>query len=266
MLFEDRQFYKRLSQEKKDRYTAFINFLVKELRIVRNQVFDVLGRGYEEMVSRDRESYYNSEAYKKAKAKQEEKKKENSGINAGIDDLHQKLGYWTPAKRPTGAYWHITYSTPDCDDELRYIPITKSGYVENKAIKLTKKYDNSTLTGMIYHSLANRGITPFLYTKEFQWFCYMHYEKHDFCLKDHLTELYEVFPNAIRNGKIVLDRVPIVEDGNTVSAYILQNQKYTTISISLEKYPSHKDIIGKKMGDTFELPNIDLTYRIEFIY
>lgn len=266
MLFYDRQFYKRLTQEKKDRYDAFLYYLRKELNLIRTQVFDVLSRGYDEMVAKDKEAYYNSEGYKKAKAKRDENKKDNSGVNDGIEEMHQKLGYWVPAKRPTGAYYHITYSTPDSDDELRYIPILKSGYVETKAIKLAKKYDKSTLTGMVFYALTNHGETPFLYKEEFQWFCYRHYEEENFCLKEHLTELYEVFPNAIRKGKIVLDRIPVVENGNTVCAYILQNQRYTTINVNLEKFPSHDDIIGKFMGDTFKLPGIDLTYRIEFIY
>lgn len=265
MYYHDHWYYKKLTPSKKDRYTAFIYYLRNELRIVTKQVFAVLSRGYDEMVSKDRDAYYNSAEYKKAKEKQDAEKKKNSGINNGIEHIHQKLGYWVPAKRPPGAHYHITYSTPDFDDELKYEAISLHNYVAGKAAKLAVKYNSSTLAGMIFTALADNS-PCFNNSEDFHWFCYKHFEDEAFDLKKHLPELYEVFPKAIEKGKITLDRIPVVENGDTVSAFILQNKKYTTFNIDLDKYPSQKTIVGKKMGDTFELPNIDLIYRIEFIY
>lgn len=53
-----------------------------------------------------------------------------------------------------------------------------------------------------------------------------------------------------------------VKDKVTVKAYIQELGKNTTVTIDLEKYPNQKDIIGKKVGETFKLAGVKLTYEI----
>jgi hypothetical protein len=53
-----------------------------------------------------------------------------------------------------------------------------------------------------------------------------------------------------------------VVDKVTVKAYIQEQGKNTTVIIDLDKYPKQKDIIGKKVGETFKLPGVKLTYEI----
>jgi hypothetical protein len=53
-----------------------------------------------------------------------------------------------------------------------------------------------------------------------------------------------------------------VVDKVTIKAYIQELGKDTTVTIDLEKYPNQKDIIGKKVGDTFKLAGVKLTYEI----
>lgn len=60
-------------------------------------------------------------------------------------------------------------------------------------------------------------------------------------------------------SEILLDEVV---DKVTVKAYIQEQGKNTTVIIDLEKYPKQKDIIGKKVGETFKLPGVRLTYEI----
>lgn len=53
-----------------------------------------------------------------------------------------------------------------------------------------------------------------------------------------------------------------VVDKVTIKAYIQELGKNTTVTIDLEKYPNQKDIIGKKVGETFKLAGVKLTYEI----
>ena len=53
-----------------------------------------------------------------------------------------------------------------------------------------------------------------------------------------------------------------VVDKVTVKVYIQELGKNTTVIIDLEKYPKQKDIIGKKVGETFKFPGVKFTYEI----
>lgn len=53
-----------------------------------------------------------------------------------------------------------------------------------------------------------------------------------------------------------------VEDNVTITAIIQETNKETTISVDLKKYPLQKSIIGKRVGETFNFNNINLTYKI----
>lgn len=53
-----------------------------------------------------------------------------------------------------------------------------------------------------------------------------------------------------------------VVDKVTIKAYIQELGKNTTVTINLEKFPHQKDIIGKKVGETFKLAGVKLTYEI----
>lgn len=53
-----------------------------------------------------------------------------------------------------------------------------------------------------------------------------------------------------------------VEDNVTISAIIQETKKETTIVVDLKKYPIQRSIIGKRVGDTFNFSNINLTYKI----
>ncbi len=56
-----------------------------------------------------------------------------------------------------------------------------------------------------------------------------------------------------------------VVDGCTINAHIIENGKKTSIIVDLIKRPFQKFILGKKVGEDFSFPNIDLTYHIERI-
>lgn len=53
-----------------------------------------------------------------------------------------------------------------------------------------------------------------------------------------------------------------VIDKVTIKAYIQELGQNTAVEIDLKKHPNQKDIIGKKVGETFKLSGVKLTYEI----
>lgn len=54
----------------------------------------------------------------------------------------------------------------------------------------------------------------------------------------------------------------VVVDHVTIKAVILETNKETTLIVDLAKYPLQKNIIGKKVGETFKLIGVTTTYKI----
>jgi hypothetical protein len=57
-----------------------------------------------------------------------------------------------------------------------------------------------------------------------------------------------------------------VEDKCKIQAYILENKKGTIVKVDISLRPFQKELLGKKVGDIFSLPNVALKYRIDKIY
>lgn len=56
-----------------------------------------------------------------------------------------------------------------------------------------------------------------------------------------------------------------VIDFCSIEAFIIEQNKETKFEIDTTKRPAQKSLIGKCVGDTFRLPNINLTYKIKRI-
>ena len=56
-----------------------------------------------------------------------------------------------------------------------------------------------------------------------------------------------------------------VIDNCQIKARILESNKETTINVDISLRPFQKALIGKTRGDTFTLPNVNLTYQIKKI-
>ena len=62
-----------------------------------------------------------------------------------------------------------------------------------------------------------------------------------------------------------IEAISMVVDKCKIKADILESNKETTVIVDLELRPFHKALIGKKIGETFTLPNVNLTYKIKEI-
>lgn len=56
-----------------------------------------------------------------------------------------------------------------------------------------------------------------------------------------------------------------VTDKCQIKAFIKENNRDTTVNVDISLRPFQKALIGKKVGDKFKLPNVDLTYEIKKI-
>jgi hypothetical protein len=56
-----------------------------------------------------------------------------------------------------------------------------------------------------------------------------------------------------------------VVDGCIIYAHIIENGKKTSIYVDINARPIQKITLGKKIGESFSFPNINLTYLIEKI-
>lgn len=71
---------------------------------------------------------------------------------------------------------------------------------------------------------------------------------------------------SIKNEQIEVVNVEKVSNNCIIDAYIIESDKKTSISVDIDMRPNQKFLIGKKIGDIFSFPNINLTYRIEKIF
>ena len=56
-----------------------------------------------------------------------------------------------------------------------------------------------------------------------------------------------------------------VVDGCIIYAHIIENGKKTSIYVDIYARPIQKITLGKKIGESFSFPNVNLTYLIEKI-
>jgi len=72
--------------------------------------------------------------------------------------------------------------------------------------------------------------------------------------------------NAKEQNKVSVQhcqmKLQVVTDHVKIKAVILETKRDTTILVDLSKYPKQKNIIGKKVGETFSFYGNSLTYRI----
>ena len=51
-----------------------------------------------------------------------------------------------------------------------------------------------------------------------------------------------------------------------LKAHILESKQAVELTIDVEKNPKQKVWIGKKSGDIYKIPNVNITYKIEAPY
>lgn len=60
-------------------------------------------------------------------------------------------------------------------------------------------------------------------------------------------------------------KLDIIVDKCKVKAHILESKQAVELTIDVEKNPKQKVWIGKKVGDIYKIPNVNITYKIDAI-
>ena len=60
-------------------------------------------------------------------------------------------------------------------------------------------------------------------------------------------------------------KLDVIVDKCKVKAHILESKQAVELTIDIEKNPKQKIWIGKKVGDIYKIPNVDITYKIDVI-
>ena len=75
-------------------------------------------------------------------------------------------------------------------------------------------------------------------------------------------------PQTTGNSSVAIAKEFLLQevvDYVTIKATIQESQKTTTIVVDVSKYPKQKNILGKRVGETFKFDGIPLTYKIDKI-
>ena len=60
-------------------------------------------------------------------------------------------------------------------------------------------------------------------------------------------------------------KLDVIIDKCKVKAHILESKQAVELTIDVEKNPKQKVWIGKKVGDIYKIPNVNITYKIDAI-
>lgn len=253
------------------KYNKFKQYLVKEIDMLIFNLSASLSEEYTYFINYEQKEYVKSSKYKKLMREYEN----SQGKYYGLDKELNKLMNWEATIGRSTNDPHISYHNKSNEwsepsqEPLGYKPsISRSDYIIAKLKELQTK-NNNTISNIIYEGVYQKWTTyttsETVYNTNLEaaclQFCNDPYFDIDNYIKDILTIIREHKPTYTTNHSF-----HIVTSNCKVDALILQNNKITTFTINIDKFPNQKNILGKAIGDEFTLPNVALTYRIEKIY
>lgn len=245
----------------------FKKYLLQEIDYISCEIWMIFRDKYQEFITNEKKLYKASPKYKKIMRS----KQASKGVDDGLNEILSTLDYWVPSTMRGDGDAHITYSSGD-DNAFVDMNATPEGFVypmlQNDFIQ--KELDNYSIeshSNIILRVVLSK-ILPRIYKyseEELEFFCHQNYNNPYFDLVKYLKPLQEfeqLYNKILQKQK----KLSIIINRCWIDVKIKETQKASTIFIDIDKYPAHKDIIGKVCGETFQLPNISLTYEIVEIY
>ena len=269
------------------RVREYIRLLMDSLA---KTVDDILHKRYEKFVDVEKIRFTNTKSYRK---KQQRNQKESR-----IDDLSAKLDYWVPVSDSrTNNDPHITYSSYDGGGKVFDLnahldgfhpSMTEQEYYNDQLGKLFDILNVNDVINMFYEYEYNRELWETVSC--FNDFCHNHIQDCSTVVAQSLQEFDKYFnlkqtsrssietkshflvsPEKIeatflRGNFFCKEDLPEITDECEVDVLVLNTNQKSHFIIYTRIYPIHKALIGKRVGDTFVLPNISNTYKILRIY
>lgn len=249
--------------------TTMIEYFETELMDLNHSLCTTLFASYNRLYNAEEAAYMKTPEYRKAKNKAYWSRPKAERDREAMDDELAKLDYWVPRKGTNKT--HISYSKKVADDSTisysqayGFSPsVSSDEFCINAANKIKSVVTNKILL-MILDSVKKNEL-QWNKPEDFENKCMELYPKMDeellvdFC--EQLMKVYEMFKINISSPYRSSPR-NIVTNGCNIKAHIIEHNKPTTISVNLCKYKGQASVLGKRVGDTFKLASIPLTYKI----
>ena len=245
----------------------FKEYLIQEIDYISREILLLLLDKYQEFINNEKKLYKSSTKYKKLMRSKQSAK----GVDDGLNEILATLDYWVPSTMRGDGDAHITYNSGDEDafvdmnatpDGFIY-PMKQNGFIE----KELEKYSIDSHSNIILCIVLSK-ILPKKYEyseDELDEFCVQNYNNPCFELVKFLQPL-EDFASSYNKVLLKQKKLNIIINSCWIDVKVKETQKISTIHIDTDKYPNHKSIVGKICGETFQFPDINLTYEIVDIY
>ena len=253
-------------------------------------VDDILHKRYEKFVDVEKIRFTNTKSYRK---KQQRNQKEIK-----INDFSAKLDYLVPVSDSrTNNDPHITYSSYDGGGKVFDLnahidgfnpSMTEQEYYNDQLSKLFDTLNVNDIINMFYEYEYNRelwetascfndlchnhiqdcGIVVAQSLQEFdKYFNLKQASRSSIETKSHfLVSPEKIEATFLRGNFFCKEDLPEIIDECEIDVLVLNTNQKSHFIIYTRIYPIHKALIGKRVGDTFVLPNISNTYKILRIY
>ena len=251
-----------------------LNYIESEVFDLHHELCVTLGREYAELYNTEVEAYRHSPEYKKAKSKAYWSRPKEDRDYEALENELAKLDYWVPRRGTNDK--HISYSKKVDDDSsskleplVGFVPsMSKAKYYRKAGKKVEKKVSDPILLSVFESLIINDSI--WIKSKKFDEQLHgilssVDDQQYLERFRENVMYIYDILKINLSNKKRIHPRTTVT-NGCRIDAIILEQQKFTSISIDVCKFRGQLPILGKSVGEKFKLANIPLTYQIEAIY
>lgn len=260
----------------------YVEFFNEEIsRFYKELHFKIFSQ-YRDLYNQELKQYKSSPEYKRIKSKEYWNRPKEVIDKEQIEQEKAKLGYWVPHTAPSDTC--ITYQEKASKDSTNsYDYETPSSFEPSISVDDYFDKQKNQLSNLIESPIILFALNHLAYKKnywersiEFDKMCSQYLDQNVQIVFDFLKDLdklndrieYKRKSNLIDTKFFTYfcERSNIVLNDCIIKAKILEQEKLTEFKIDVLNHPNQIHIIGKKEGDIFTLPNINLTYKIEEIW
>ena len=260
----------------------YVDFFNEEISRLYKELHSKIRNQYRDLYNQELKQYKCSSEYKRIKNKEYWNRPKEVIEKEQLEQEKAKLGYWVPHTAPSDtcityqekAYKDSTNSS-DYETPSSFEPsISVDDYFDKQKNELSTLIESPIIL-FVLNCLAYKKI-DWERNVELEKMCSQYLDQNVQIVFDFLKDLdklnnrieYKRKNNLIDTKFFAYfgERSHIVLNDCIIKAKILEQENLTEFKIDVLNHPNQIHIIGKKEGDIFTLPNINLTYKIEEIW
>lgn len=250
-----------------------------------SNVNELLYKKYEKFVDVEKIRYTNTKIYRKQQL--------NKETNTNISNYSAKLGYWVPVcDARTNNDPHITYSGYNDSKKVfdlnanidGFSPSLSEGdFYNQQIVDLFNTLPTNDIIQMLQAYISDKN--SWKTNSNYDSFCHNHINDSTSLVRQYLVDFDKYFnlkpvsrdqiqtksyflisPDKIEVSflrKCFFDKdLPEVVDECEIEVLVTDTCQKSHFIIYKRVFPNHEKILGKRVGETFTLPNIPYTYKI----